>query len=133
VTEDRWNELNELKEAGQTYDELLAELVREHRRRQLADHVSEVREAETDELTALDEKSQRIVTQNLRKLEDDPYPQPGSGRGDKQKLVVEGEEMYRLHIGRTHTAFYAVVEDRSEVRIVDIMTIDEAHDRYGSD
>jgi len=82
---------------------------------------------------ALDEKSTNIIKDNLRKLEDDPYPRPGTGSGDKEKLVVEGEEVYRLHIGRTHTAFYDVVEGANEVRVVDIMTIDEAHKRYGYD
>ena len=55
VTEERWNELNELKQAGQTYDELLEELVEEHNRRQLADRARAVREADTEELTSLDE------------------------------------------------------------------------------
>jgi predicted CopG family antitoxin len=55
VTEDRWKELNELKQAGQTYDELLAELVEEHRRRQLAGRAADVRDADSDELTSLDE------------------------------------------------------------------------------
>lgn len=79
----------------------------------------------------LDEKSTRIVKDNLRKLEDDPYPRPDSGSGDKEKLVVDGEELYRLHISRTHTAFYVILESDEEVRIVDILPIDEAHDRYG--
>lgn len=55
VTEERWKELNELKNAGQTYDELLAELIREHNRRQLAERAREVREAESEELTPVDE------------------------------------------------------------------------------
>lgn len=55
VTEERWNELAELKKAGETYDELLAELIEEHKRRQLADRAREVREADTEELTPLDE------------------------------------------------------------------------------
>lgn len=55
VTEERWAELNELKAAGQTYDELLAELIREHERRQLAERAATVRAADEDELTALDE------------------------------------------------------------------------------
>jgi predicted CopG family antitoxin len=55
VTEERWTELNDLKEAGQTYDDLLEELIREHRRRQLADHARTVREADSEELTPLDE------------------------------------------------------------------------------
>lgn len=55
VTEERWKELNELKDAGQTYDELLADLIREHNRRHLAERAREVREAESEELTPLDE------------------------------------------------------------------------------
>ncbi|MFD1633540.1 hypothetical protein ACOZ4L_10140 [Haloplanus ruber] len=55
VTEERWKELNELKGAGETYDDLLGELIREHQRRQLAERAKEVREADADELTSLDE------------------------------------------------------------------------------
>jgi predicted CopG family antitoxin len=55
VTKDRWEELNDLKSAGQTYDELLKELIQERNRRQLAEDVRSVREAEADELTSLDE------------------------------------------------------------------------------
>jgi predicted CopG family antitoxin len=55
VTEERWKELNELKEAGETYDDLLAELIREHQQRQLAERAKAVREADSDELTPLDE------------------------------------------------------------------------------
>lgn len=82
-------------------------------------------------VAALDEKSTRIVKENLQKLADDPYPRPGSSSGDKEKLVVDGEEIYRLHIGRTHTAFYAILDDEQEVRVVDITDIDDAHKRYG--
>ena len=84
-------------------------------------------------VAALDEKSTRIVKDNLRKLADDPYPRPDSGSGDKEKLVVDGEELYRIHIGRTHTAFYDVLEADEEVRIIEIVDIDEAHKRYGFD
>ena len=80
-------------------------------------------------LRALDEKSRRICKNNLRKLQDDPYP--GRGRGDKERLPVDGEEIYRLHIGRTHTAFYIILEEEREVRVVEILPIDEAHKRYG--
>ena len=44
-----------MKEAGETYDELLERLIQEHNRRQLADRVREVREADDEELTSLDE------------------------------------------------------------------------------
>ncbi|WP_322532254.1 hypothetical protein [Halorubrum sp. AD140] len=55
VTEDRWRELNELKRAGQTYDELLKELIQEQNRRQLAERARRVEEADEEELTPLDE------------------------------------------------------------------------------
>lgn len=81
-------------------------------------------------VSVLDEKSTRIVKENLGKLADDPYPRPESGSGDKEKVIVDGEEIYRLHIGRTHTAFYDVLEAKNEVRVVELMDIDEAHKRY---
>jgi len=81
-------------------------------------------------VSVLDEKSTRIVKENLQKLADDPYPRPESGAGDKEKVIVDGEEIYRLHIGRTHTAFYDVLESEKEVRVVELMDIDEAHKRY---
>ena len=79
----------------------------------------------------LDEKSQRIVKENLGKLEEEPYPKPGAGSGDREKIPVDGEEIYRLHIGRTHTALYDILEDDQQVRVIELLTIDEAHDRYG--
>lgn len=80
---------------------------------------------------SLDEKSQRIVRENLEKLESEPYPKPGAGTGDREKVTVDGEEVYRLHIGRTHTALYVVNQPDEQVRVVELLTIDEAHDRYG--
>jgi mRNA-degrading endonuclease RelE of RelBE toxin-antitoxin system len=92
-----------------------------------------VEEGELEYINSLDDKSERIVKENLKKLTDDPYPRPGSGSGDKEKLVVDGEEVYRLHIGRTYTAFYDIVEDEKVVKILEVLPIDEAHDRYGHD
>lgn len=54
VTEQRWKELNDLKEPGQSYDELLEILVEEHKKAQLMDHIEELRE-EQEEFTPLDE------------------------------------------------------------------------------
>jgi mRNA-degrading endonuclease RelE of RelBE toxin-antitoxin system len=79
----------------------------------------------------LDEKSQRIVKDNLTKLEEEPHPKPNSGAGDREKLPVDGEEVYRLHIGRTHTALYDILEAKEQVRVIELLPIDEAHDRYG--
>ena len=95
-----------------SYNVLLAETAREY-------------------VAALDEKSTRIVKENLRQLAEEPYPRPGAGSGDREKLTVDGEEIYRLHIGRTHTAFYDILEEEGEVRVIEIMDIDEAHKRYG--
>lgn len=76
----------------------------------------------------LDDKSRRICKENLEKLSENPYP--GRRKGDKEKLTVDGEEFYRMHIGRTHTAFYLIIESKKEVRVLDAMTIEEAHKRY---
>jgi predicted CopG family antitoxin len=55
VTEERWKELNELKSAGETYDDLLETLIQEHNRRHLVSKARAVREADEEELTPLDE------------------------------------------------------------------------------
>jgi len=36
VSEDRWKELGKIKEAGQTYDELISKLIQAHNRMELA-------------------------------------------------------------------------------------------------
>lgn len=77
----------------------------------------------------LDKKSRQICKKNLSKLENNPYP--GRGPGDKEKIIVKGEEAYRLHIGRTYTAFYIIDEKQKIVRIVEILSIEQAHKKYG--
>lgn len=76
-----------------------------------------------------EEKTRRIVKDNLKKLKENPYP--GKGSGDKEKLPIQGEKRYRMHIGRTWTIFYSVLEDKKEVRVSEILSIDEAHKKYG--
>lgn len=82
-------------------------------------------------LDELDEKSRRIVRENLSKLRDEPYPRPGAGSGDREQIQFEGEEVYRMHIGRTHTAIYGVIESGATVEVYRLLPIDEAHKRYG--
>ena len=82
-------------------------------------------------LDVLDAKSRRICVENLKKLAQGP--DPGRGTGDKERLVVRGEEVYRLHIGRTFTAFYVIMSRERLVRVLEILPIDEAHKRYGYD
>lgn len=55
VTQERWEELHGLKGPGQTFDELLEELIEEHNRGQLLERAREVREADAEELTPLDD------------------------------------------------------------------------------
>lgn len=44
VTEERWRELHDLKEPGQTWDEVIEDLVEEHKERRLTDMIREKRE-----------------------------------------------------------------------------------------
>lgn len=82
-------------------------------------------------LNAMDEKSRRIVRDNLLKLADDPYPRPGAGSGDRESITFDGIEGYRMHISRTWTALYTIEEDSNQVLIHVITDIDDAHKRYG--
>ena len=81
-----------------------------------------------DFLRSLDNKSKSICKKNLRKLS---QPYPGRGIGDKERLVVAGEEVYRLHIGRSYTAFYIIDEKAKIVRVLELLSIKAAHKKYG--
>ncbi|MFA6072784.1 MAG: type II toxin-antitoxin system RelE/ParE family toxin [Candidatus Woesearchaeota archaeon] len=81
-----------------------------------------------DFLRTIDEKSKLICKKNLEKLSS---PYPGKGIGDKEKINVAGVEMFRLHIGRTYTAFYIIDEKAKIVRILEIISIEAAHKKYG--
>ena len=76
-----------------------------------------------------DDKTKRIVKDNLKTLEDHPYP--GKGKGDKEKLPIKGKQRYRIHIGRTWTAFYSIQEEKQIIKVLKIMPIDKAHKKYG--
>jgi hypothetical protein len=49
----------------------------------------------------------------------------------KEKLIVAGEELYRLYIGRSYTAFYIIIEQDKTVRVLEILSIESAHKKYG--
>lgn len=55
VSEPTWKELGKMKEAGQTYDDLIKELIQEANRAELAKKVRESMEKDEDELVPLDE------------------------------------------------------------------------------
>lgn len=82
-------------------------------------------------LANADEKTERIVKDHLTSLSDEPHPRLGAGRGDREQLPVDGEELYRMHISRTYTALYTIDDSSNEVRVREIIPIDEAHKRYG--
>lgn len=81
-----------------------------------------------DFLRSLDPKSRGICKKNLAKL---ALPYPGRGSGDKERIVVAGVEVYRLHIGRTYTAFYVIDERMKLVRVIEVLSIEAAHKKYG--
>lgn len=82
-----------------------------------------------DYVDSLPPKSRRIVKDNLRKLSENPYP--GAGQGDKEKLIHRGDSLYRMHIARSFTAFYRIYDKEKEVKILKVMTIEQAHKEYG--
>jgi len=55
VTAETHNELHELKEPGQTYDDLLQEMAQQRRRQELEQRFQDLEDADSDELTALDD------------------------------------------------------------------------------
>jgi len=87
-------------------------------------------DAARDFLTVANEKTERICKEKLGFLAENPYP--GRGRGDKEKLPIDARrDRFRMHISRSYTAIYTVLEDDTEVRVLEIVPIDEAHKRYG--
>ena len=75
-------------------------------------------------------KTERVCKEKLGYLAESPCP--GRGRRDKEKLRTDGRrDRYRMHIARTYTAIYIILEDEKEARVLDIVPIDDAHKRYG--
>ena len=54
VSEERWKELGEMKKAGQTYDQLIKELIQKANRLELAEKAKKVKNMDEDELSPLD-------------------------------------------------------------------------------
>ena len=80
-------------------------------------------------LDTLPEKSRRIVTAALKDLGEDPFL---GSRGNKELLTLQsGRSVYRLHIARTYTAFYGVDTGAGTVSVYELLTIEQAHKRYG--
>lgn len=79
-------------------------------------------------IDSLPSKSHRIVVEKCKTLAINPFP----GQGDKEFIQRKNhEDIYRLHISRSYTAFYKIYKDKKMVKILDIMTIEKAHKVYG--
>lgn len=77
---------------------------------------------------ALPPKSQRIVIEKCKTLAEDPSP----GKGDREQIKRKGhKDIYRLHISRSYTAFYKIYPGEKVVKILELMTIEQAHKIYG--
>ena len=83
-----------------------------------------------DFLNSQDEKTQSIIKDHLGKLKEEPYPSPEARSGDREKVTVNEEKVYRLHISRSYTAFYVINEEKDQVIVTDIVDIDTAHKMY---
>jgi len=55
VTEETHKELHELKDPGQTYDDLLQDLARQRRLEELENRFRDIEEADSEDLTALED------------------------------------------------------------------------------
>jgi len=74
-------------------------------------------------------ESRKIVEEHIRALTESPYP--GKGSGDKKRLRLKSREVYRMHVGRSYTIFYEIIEEDNTVEVLNILTIEEAHNLYG--
>ncbi len=95
----------------------------------MSEYLLKIDPDELEYIEGLDDKSERIVKDNLEKLEENPYP--GRGKGDKERLKVQEDLVYRLHISREYTAFYDIMEGEKTVEILEVLPIDKAHKKYG--
>lgn len=58
VSEERREQLHELKGVGESYDDVLAQLIQEHNRKQLAEKMREVDEMDSDEFVPLNDDTE---------------------------------------------------------------------------
>ncbi len=82
-----------------------------------------------EEINCLPDKTRRIIRTALKRLEEDPFP---GAQGDKEKLILRGGIIiYRLHISRRYTVFYEIDKDEKLVIVQEILSIEQAHKKYG--
>ena len=70
------------------------------------------------------EKIREHIFSRLRKLEN-PYSAPDV------ECLHSKMQIYRMHIGRTYTVIFKIHKELNIVQVLDLMTIEQAHKRYG--
>ena len=82
-----------------------------------------------DEINRLPGKIRRVIKPALERLEEDPFP---DSKGEKERLVLKGGVIiYQLHISERYTVFYEIDKEEKRVIVQDILTIEQAHKKYG--
>lgn len=70
------------------------------------------------------EKIREHIFSHIRKLKD-PYNAPGV------ECLHSEMQVYRMHIGRTHTVIFRICKESNTIQVLDLLTIEQAHKRYG--
>jgi mRNA-degrading endonuclease RelE of RelBE toxin-antitoxin system len=70
------------------------------------------------------EKNREYIFNHLRKLED-PYSAPDV------ECLHSKLQIYRMHVGRIYTIIFRIRKYQSLVLVLDLLTIEQAHKRYG--
>ena len=82
-----------------------------------------------DEINRLPGKIRRTIRPALERLKEDPL---SGSKGDKERLVLKGGVIiYQLHISERYTIFYEIDKEEKRVIVQEILTIDQAHKKYG--
>ena len=64
------------------------------------------------------------IFNHFYKLED-PYNAPDV------ECLHQKAQVYRMHVGRSYTIIFKIHKESKTVNVLDLMTIEQAHKRYG--
>ena len=70
------------------------------------------------------DKIREHIFNHIRKLEH-PYT------ASDIECLHSRTQIYRMHIGRTYTVIFKINKELNTVLVLDLMTIEQAHKRYG--
>jgi mRNA interferase RelE/StbE len=66
----------------------------------------------------------RIKIFNSLRMLEDPY------HASDVECLFAAEKIYRMHIGRSYTVIFKILQEEETVLVLDLMTIEQAHKRY---